>query len=150
MRHLYSSNRASIAESYCPIISEYARRRGGYEAALPANDACNASGGVGGMPGAVHFTVKIAPGGLASSGADNIHSNALYTCLNFISEVDFSENTMALAQSYPLVRAVAAWWVGDGTGGCAGWLTKELLPGTKQQCKDLGTPFTRNLHVPNV
>ena len=127
--HLYSSNRAAIADSYYPTILQYGRRNGGYEAALAANGACNASGGVGGMPGAVHFTVKIAPGGLASSQDDNIHFNGLFGSLNFISAFDYSQNASFLAaESYPLLRAVAAWYVGDGTTECAGWLTKEALP----------------------
>jgi hypothetical protein len=115
------------------------------------------------MPGAVHFTVKIAPGGLASSGDDEIDNNALFASLNFISAWDFSENRTLLIQSYPLLRAAAAWWVGDGTGSCRGWLTKELLPGsplqyrfndnntcTREFCMDPGAPRgTRDLNPTN-
>ena len=129
-QHLFSSNRASIADSFYPIVLQYGRRNGGHEAALKANGACNASGGVKGMPGAVHFTVKIAPGGLASSQDDDIHFNGLFASLNFISAFEFSQNVTFLTEdSYPLLRAVAAWYVGDGTSGCAGWLTKEPLSG---------------------
>ena len=31
-----------------------------------------------GLPGAVHFTIQLAPGGLANSGDLGIHSNALF------------------------------------------------------------------------
>jgi hypothetical protein len=77
-QHLFSSNRAEIAESYFPIILEYAKRRGGVEASHVANGACNATGGAKGLPGAVHFTIQLAPGGLANSGDLGIHSNALF------------------------------------------------------------------------
>jgi hypothetical protein len=56
-------------------------------------------------------------------------------------------------ESYPLLRAVAAWWLGDGTSSCVGKLTKELLPGsaavyrynanntcTREFCMDKGAP----------
>ena len=78
-QHLFSSNRAAVAESYFPVITSYAKRRGGQEAAAAANGGCNASGrGLRGLPGAVHFTIQLAPGGLANSGDDGIHSNALF------------------------------------------------------------------------
>jgi hypothetical protein len=107
-QHLFSSNRGLIAESYYPIILEYARRRGGIEAADTANGACNATGGLKGLPGAVHFTIQLAPGGLANSGDLGIHSNALFAGLHFISKFEASQNTTFLTEeSYPLLRAVA-------------------------------------------
>ena len=151
-QHLFSSNRGLIAESYYPIILEYARRRGGVEAADKANGACNATGGLKGLPGAVHFTIQLAPGGLANSGDLGIHSNALFAGLHFISKFEASQNTTFLTEeSYPLLRAVAgsrprptavlyapsdstirvalaAWWVGAGDG-CPGWLKRQTLAG---------------------
>ena len=110
---LFSSNRAAgFADSYFAIIEEYARRRGGFEAAAKRLGGCNASGGVDGMPGAVHFTVKITPGGVASSADDAMNNNGLFVSLNFISNFEFSEDvTFLREESYPLLRAVAAWFV---------------------------------------
>jgi hypothetical protein len=121
-QHLFSSNRAAIAGSYFPVISDYAKRNGGHEAADPANGKCNATaGGIKGFPGAVHFTIQLAPGGLANSGNLGVHSNALFASLNFVSEFEFSQNATWLAEeSYPFLRAVLAWWQ------C--WLVKDESP----------------------
>ena len=97
------------------------------EAAEASNGACNASGGLKGIPGAVHFTIQLAPGGLANSGDEGIHSNALFAGLHFISQFEFSQNvTFLVEESFPLLRAVAAWWVGAGDN-CPGWLRKQAL-----------------------
>lgn len=138
-QHLFSSNRGLIADSYYPIILEYARRRGGVEAADNANGACNASGGLKGLPGAVHFTIQLAPGGLANSGDLGIHSNALFAGLHFISKFETSQNTTFLTEeSYPLLRAVAAWWVG-ASDGCPGWLQRQNLAGGTYRYVDNNT-----------
>jgi len=55
---LYSSNHADVADSYYPQIVAFAKANGGKEAAALN---CTAAGGVGGVPGAVHFAVQIAP-----------------------------------------------------------------------------------------
>ena len=123
--HLFSSNRGDIAGSFFPIILDYAKRMGGAEAAEAVNGGCNATGGLKGMPGAVHFTIQLAPLGLANSGDLGIHSNALFAGLNFISRFESSQNkTFLTEESYPLLRAVAAWWVGAGDD-CPGWLQKK-------------------------
>jgi|EP01049_Picozoa_sp_SAG25_P012184 hypothetical protein len=125
-QHTFSSNRAAIAGSYFPVILDYAQRRGGTEAAEEANGACVASGGRNGLPGAVHFTIQLAPGGIANSGDDGIHSNALFAGLHFISHWEFGRNVTFLTESaFPLLRAVAAWWVGSGDS-CPGWLQRQL------------------------
>ena len=100
-------------------VLAYARRNGGAEA--KANN-CSVGGGVDGLPGAVHFAVQIAPGGLRNyRNSLGIHTNAAFASLNFVSAFEFSQNITFLRRvSYPLLRAVAAWWV------CS--LTKTNLP----------------------
>lgn len=117
---LYSSNHADVARSYYPEVLAYARRNGGAEAAA---NGCSVGGGVEGLPGAVHFAVQLAPGGLRNyANSLGINSNAAFAALNFVSAFEFSQNATWLREvSYPLLRAVAAWWV------CT--LKKTPLPG---------------------
>jgi hypothetical protein len=106
---LYSSNHANIAESYYPQVIAYAIRNGGNDA-KEAN--CVRPGGVHGLPGAVHFAVQLAPGGIKNyANALGINTNAAFASLNFISAFEFSQNvTFLQTVSYPLLRAVAAFW----------------------------------------
>lgn len=106
---LYSSNHADVADSYYPQIVAFAKANGGKEAAALN---CTAAGGVGGVPGAVHFAVQIAPGGLSNyRNSLGIHTNAAFAALNFVSAFQFSQDAGFLNDvSYPLLRAVAAWW----------------------------------------
>ena len=79
---LFSSNHADIARSYYPQVLDYARINGGSEA---KKYNCTAVGGVEGLPGAVHFPVQLAPGGLSNYpnalGTESIVRNNLLTIL---------------------------------------------------------------------
>ena len=76
----------------------------------------------------MHFTIQLAPQGLANSEDLGINTNSLFASLHFVSRWEFAQNRTQLAEEgYPLLRAVVAWWVGDGTSSCKGWLTKQLL-----------------------
>ena len=91
---LYSSNHADIAESYYPEILAYAIRHGGAEA---KELQCVRPGGVHGLPGAVHFAVQLAPGGIKNYATSlGINTNAAFASLNFISAFEFSENVTFL------------------------------------------------------
>ena len=82
-----------------------ARRKGGAEAAEAVNGGCNASGaGLKGMPGAVHMTIQLAPGGLANSGDDGVHSNALFAGLHFISHWETCAATTSILVSINLIN----------------------------------------------
>jgi len=79
-QHLFSSNRAAFVESYYPIISDYAKIGGGQEANSSKHGSCDASGGVKGFPGAVHFTIQLAPQGIANSEDLGINTSASCRC----------------------------------------------------------------------
>jgi hypothetical protein len=106
---LYSSNHADIADSYYPQVVAYAVRNGGNDA---QEAKCIRPGGVNGLPGAVHFAVQLAPGGIKNyKNSLGINTNAAFASLNFISAFEFSQNISFLQTvSYPLLRAVAAYW----------------------------------------
>ena len=106
---LFSSNHADVAESFYPQVIAYAIRNGGNDA---KEAKCVRPGGVHGLPGAVHFAVQLAPGGIKNyANALGINTNAAFASLNFISAFEFSQNvTFLQTVSYPLLRAVAAFW----------------------------------------